>query len=213
VGQVRCNLVSACARGLLDVLPGRCVQQPAPFSTKASRVETGGGLAHLEPPCEASARATWAGHSAGCPVAPATQSPGAAPFTIQSGRRLRLRWVRFSLPMSNVPNIAVGFLRCGIASLESPLIATKCRARGAHVPAGTLCLRVGKGGSECNGLIYKRGCQENTSPSTGRRGFPRHPAPSQLWKTLVWCRAPGLVLRCSISAAASSISSDGAHRF
>jgi hypothetical protein len=23
---------------------------------------------------------------------------------------------------------------------------------------------------ECNALIYKRGCQENTSPSTGRRG-------------------------------------------
>ena len=43
--------------------------------------------------------------------------------------------------------------------------------------------------------------------------FPRHPASSQLWKTLVWCRAPGLVWRCSISAAASSVSSDDADRF
>jgi hypothetical protein len=32
-------------------------------------------------------------------------------------------------------------------------------------------------------------------------------------KTLVWCHAPGLVLRWSISAAASSISSDDADRF
>ena len=28
--------------------------------------------------------------------------------------------------------------------------------------------------------VYKKGCQENTSLSTGRR-FSRHPAPSQLW--------------------------------
>jgi len=37
--------------------------------------------------------------------------------------------------------------------------------------------------------------------------------PLSRWKTLVWCHAPGLVWRCSISAAASSISSDDADRF
>src|SRR5207302_625009 len=37
--------------------------------------------------------------------------------------------------------------------------------------------------------------------------------PLSLRKTLVWCHAPGLVLRCSISAAASSIRSDDADRF
>jgi hypothetical protein len=63
----------------------------------------------------------------------------------------------------------------------------------------------GEKDSECNGLVYKRGCQENTSPSTGRRGASATSSPCQLWKTLIWCRAPGLVLRCSISAAASSL--------
>ena len=50
----------------------------------------------------------------------------------------------------------------------------------------------------CNGLIYKRECQENTSPSARKAGFPRHPAP-RTWKTLVGCCAPGLILRCSFS--------------
>ena len=38
-------------------------------------------------------------------------------------------------------------------------------------------------------------------------------SPSQLWKTLVWCRALGLVLRCSISAGSSSVVATNADRF
>jgi hypothetical protein len=59
-------------------------------------------------------------------------------------------------------------------------------------------------GCWCKRLFYKRGCQGTFFSLHRRRGyFPRHPAPLTI-EELVWCRAPGLGLRCSISAGSSS---------
>ena len=63
--------------------------------------------------------------------------------------------------------------------------------------------------SERYGLFYKRECQEHFSPSAGCAGLFRDIQSLSPEKTLVWCRALG----CSISADASSSSSDNADRF
>ncbi len=66
----------------------------------------------------------------------------------------------------------------------------------------------------CNGLFYKRECQENTSPSARKAGrFPRHPAPSDHGRRLSGVVPLDWFCGCSISAAASSLSSDDADRF
>ena len=60
----------------------------------------------------------------------------------------------------------------------------------------------------CYGLIYIRGCQGHFSPSTGGADLVRDIQPLSPWKTLVWCRAPGLfhLSRCISLVATTPIS-------
>src|ERR1039457_1745269 len=65
------------------------------------------------------------------------------------------------------------------------------------------------GGFDCNGLVYIRGCQEHFSPSAGGAGLVRDIQPLSHRR-----RSCGVVpLGYSISAAASSVSSDDADQF
>src|SRR5450631_2692304 len=61
-------------------------------------------------------------------------------------------------------------------SLRIPRVGMKSRLHSFD-PAG--------GDFECNGLIYKRVCQEHFSPCAGCGGLVRDIQPISLWKTLV----------------------------
>jgi hypothetical protein len=87
------------------------------------------------------------------------------------------------------------------------------RRENPDTPGAGRCERAGGGGLEpkvvgqvvsVNACSIKGDVKEHFSPCTGGADIFRDIQPLSPLKTLVWCRAPGLGLRCSISAGSSS---------